>query len=262
MEAWAGWRTGASSTSSSIGARSSATAMPSPAPAFPPVARNSVLPSAPGATSPLPTIPQVPARPTVAAKDSTPKPTVPPHRQLKNPQVMEAVMAARVLRESQDMLGAIEALKSADLREPNHPEVLGEMALTYEAMLNKPRAEALWRQIYAMGESEAGGYFTLAASKIGSSSGSGGPSAPPRPVSLGPCLLQRDPIPNQGERISLRLPILATQDPAGQPERLSSDPAKVTPSSQVDQSEQSLRRHRRSQPALFAASRGTFAPAP
>lgn len=57
------------------------------------------------------------------------------------------------------------------------------------------------------------------------------------------------------------LPILATQDPASQPERLSADPAKVTPSSQVDQSEQSLRRHRRSQPALFAASRGTFAPA-
>jgi hypothetical protein len=58
------------------------------------------------------------------------------------------------------------------------------------------------------------------------------------------------------------LPILATQDPSGQPERLTSDPAKVTPSSQVDQSEQALRRHRRSQPALFAASRGTFAPVP
>jgi hypothetical protein len=203
--------------------------MPSPVPAFPPVASTPALPPVPGSTSPrlsvptnpaIPTQPQVSTGPAAPAQPSTPKPSVPIHRQLKNPQVMEAVMAARVLRESQDMLGAIDALKSADLREPNHPEILGEMALTYEAMLNKPRAETLWRQVYAMGESEAGGYYKLAASKIGTSSGSGGPSAPPRPVSLGPCLLNRDPIPNQGERISLSLPILATPGATIDPQKL------------------------------------------
>jgi hypothetical protein len=179
----------------------------SPPPAFT-VPSGPAIPAFPPVTSSLP----------VPAKPSTPKPSLPAHKQLKNVQVIERVMAARALRDSQDMLSAIEELKSADLREPNHPEILGEMALTYEAMHNKPRAETLWRQIYAMGESEAGGYYTIAASKIGNSSGSGGPSAPPSPVSLGPCSLKREPIPNQGERVSLSLPILAspgaTIDPA------------------------------------------------
>jgi hypothetical protein len=81
----------------------------------------------------------------------------------------------------------------------------------------------LWRQIYTMGEAAAGGYYTLAATKIGkSASGSG--SAPaetgsvPVPVSLGTCRLTREPLAKQGEHITVHVPIQAqpgaTIDPA------------------------------------------------
>jgi hypothetical protein len=122
------------------------------------------------------------------------------------------------------MQAAIGNLKIADQREPNHPEVLGEIALTYEEMGLDSRAEPLWRQIYTMGEAAAGGYHTLAASKIGASSSA--PSVPaasqggtvPVPISLGTCRLARETVANQGERISVHVPILAhpgaTIDPA------------------------------------------------
>jgi hypothetical protein len=54
------------------------------------------------------------------------------------------------------------------------------------------------------------------------------------------------------------LPILATLDPAGQPERLATDPAAPSSAPVADQSERILREHRRSLPALFAASRGSL----
>jgi hypothetical protein len=123
---------------------------------------------------------------------------------------MQAVMAARALREQGDMQAAIENLKSADLREPNHPEILGEMALTYEEMGIASRAEPLWRQIYTMGEAAAGGYYTLASSKIGSSTTAPAEgSSIPIPVSLGACRLSHELMAKDGEHISVQVPILA-----------------------------------------------------
>jgi hypothetical protein len=136
------------------------------------------------------------------------KPSLPLGKQLKNPQAMEAVLAARALRDQQDMLTAIEVLKTADLQEPNHPEILGEMALTYEAMQLVPKAEGYWRQIYAMGPQGAGDYYTIAATKIGTRIAPV-EAAGASPVSLGQCALGRQPLA-QGERIVLRVPILAT----------------------------------------------------
>jgi hypothetical protein len=133
-------------------------------------------------------------------------------KQLKNPQAMEAVLAARALREQGDMQAAVDSLKSADLREPNHPEILGEMALTYEEMGLGSRAEPLWRQIYTMGEANAGGYHALASSKIGKpapGAASAEPSSVPVPVSLGMCRLTREPNAKQGERITVHVPIQA-----------------------------------------------------
>jgi hypothetical protein len=122
-------------------------------------------------------------------------------------------MAARAMRGQGDMQAAIESLKSADLREPNHPEILGEMALTFEEMGIASRAEPLWRQIYTMGEATAGGYYTLASSKIGNRDANAAPAdavAGGSPVSLGACQMSREPVAKQGERITVRVPILAT----------------------------------------------------
>jgi hypothetical protein len=167
-------------------------------------------PSFPGPT-PAPPLSTAPP-PATPAKPAKPRPSLPLDKQVKNPQAMQAVMAARALREQGDMQAAIENLKSADLREPNHPEILGEMALTYEEMGIASRAEPLWRQIYTMGEAAAGGYYTLASSKIGNS-GAGAASTDgtsiPVPVSLGACRLSREPMAKDGEHISVQVPILA-----------------------------------------------------
>lgn len=196
------------------------TALPSPSFSTPVLP----APSAPVPTMPQPAafpapLPAAPLRPATAAKPSPSRPALPLDKQLKNPQAMESVMAARAMRDQGDMQAAIEALKSADLREPNHPEILGEMALTYEEMGIATRAEVLWRQIYTMGEGTAGGYHTLAASKIGSGRAStAGNAAPESPVTLGPCRLSREPLAQQGERVSVRVPVLVkpgtTIDPA------------------------------------------------
>ena len=54
------------------------------------------------------------------------------------------------------------------------------------------------------------------------------------------------------------LPILATLDPAGRPEPLTSEPTTPSQSAPVEQTEGALRDLRRRLPALFAASRGTL----
>jgi hypothetical protein len=100
------------------------------------------------------------------------------------------------------------------------------MALTYEEMGIGSKAEALWRQIYTMGEANAGGYFTLASSKIGSSApnaaapASSAGASIPIPVTLGPCRLSREPLPQPGERIAVRVPILAQPGARIDPSRI------------------------------------------
>ena len=156
----------------------------------------------PTALASLPSAPQPTAPP--------PQPTLPPGKQLKNPQVLEAVNVAREVRRLGDMQAALESLRSAELREPKHPEILAEMALTYEAMGIGSKASALWSEILAMGEAGAGGYHALAKSKTTGGGPAAAPTAPGTTISLGACRAMRDPSVKQGERIAVRVPIVAT----------------------------------------------------
>jgi hypothetical protein len=137
-------------------------------------------------------------------------PALPPGKELKNPQAKESVMAAREARKLQDMQAALNELRTADLREPNHPEILGEMALTYEAMGLNAKSQSYWRQIAALGEAEAGGYFLLAKSKLDAAASTPAQGAPASPVSLGTCQVIQDPTVQKGERITVRVPIIST----------------------------------------------------
>ncbi len=156
-------------------------------------------------------IPGVPAGPSSALPD-TPRPALPPGRELKDPRAIESVMAAREVRKTQDMQAALNELRTADLREPNHPEILGEMALTYELMGIESKAQSYWRQIVALGEGVAGGYYALAKSKLeGAPGGPGGSPPAASPVNLGNCQVIQDPTVQKGERITVRVPIIATR---------------------------------------------------
>jgi hypothetical protein len=128
---------------------------------------------------------------------------VPAGRELSQPLVLEAMAAGRQARLQGDMQGALQSFRSADLRVPSHPEILSEMALTYEAMGIMSKATPLWKTVVAMGESGAGGYYALAASKLGSGPEMG--SAPPSdPVTLGNCQVIR-----AGDRVTVRVPLVA-----------------------------------------------------
>ncbi|TLD72009.1 tetratricopeptide repeat protein [Phragmitibacter flavus] len=162
---------------------------------------SSILP--PAAPFPQPaasiTPPRVPAMPPTS---------LPPGRELKNPQIVEGVKVARLAREAGDTATALESLRAADLREPQHPEILSEMALTYEAMGLVDKAKALWRAILAMGEAQAGGYYMMAKNKMESIPM---PSTPVNssPIQLGDCEVLRTPHESGGERVTVRVPIVA-----------------------------------------------------
>lgn len=178
----------------------------------PPTVPAPLTPSTPYPSS-LPPVATAPSRRPAPPPISNPSPklALPLGKELKDPQAEEAVIAARSLREQGDMQAAIESLKAADLRVPDHPEIVGEMALTYEEMGVTSKAEPLWRQIYTMGEANAGEYYTLASGKIGNRGAApAAAQAAPSPVSLGACQLTSEPLAKQGERVSLRVPILAT----------------------------------------------------
>ncbi len=120
------------------------------------------------------------------------------------------VDAAREVRKLGDMQAAIESLRAADLREPNHPEILSEIALTYEAMGLADKSQAAWKSVLAMGETVAGGFHALAKSKL-----EGHEDVPPaaasssKPVFIGSCQALPDTTVTKGQRVTLRVPIIA-----------------------------------------------------
>jgi hypothetical protein len=196
---WAGWR------GAFVGGRSGAPAEPAPVTTATTSAIPMTAPSGPAAAPPM-AISPAPVTSAPAAPES--KSILPPGREISNAQVREMVEAARAVRKLGDMQVALESLRAADLREPNHPEIMSEMALTYEAMGLGDKAEALWRSVVSMGEANAGGYVALAKSKLESREAM--PKANDRnPVSLGACQVIPDNTVTKGQRLALRVPIIA-----------------------------------------------------
>jgi hypothetical protein len=163
---------------------------------LPPVAPAPPVPSRPPVQ---PSPPLTPALPAIA---------LPPGRELKNPQIIEGVKVARLAREAGDTATSLESLRAADLREPQHPEILSEMALTYESMGLMDKAKSLWRSVLAMGEGQAGGYYVMAKGKLENI-----PLPPTAVISsavqLGHCEVVRKPHASGGEHVTVRVPIMA-----------------------------------------------------
>ncbi len=155
-----------------------------------------------------------------SGEPEVPTPTVPPGREIRNPQAKESVIAAREVRRLQDMSAALNELRTADMREPNHPEILGEMALTYELMGIESKAQIYWKQVMAMGEAVAGGYYTLAKLKLEGGAPAGAAAEGSSPVTLGNCQLLRDPTVQKGERITVRVPIIGSRGATINPDQM------------------------------------------
>ena len=146
-----------------------------------------------------------------------------------SPDVLALIDVAQQSRPLGDLQGALEALKAADTKAPDHPLVLLEMAQTYDQMGLTDKALAAWEKIKVFGPN-AGEAYSRALQRLGSggaamqsasssvsplspSTGLTTPSTKPMDPSkilgLGPCEAMRDPAVTRGERLTLRIPIVS-----------------------------------------------------
>lgn len=81
---------------------------------------------------------------------------------LNSDDAREAVRTALGLREKGDTQGALESLRNADKKEPDHPKIIAELATTYGQMGLPKKETEHWTKIHEMGIARAGAYWDLA----------------------------------------------------------------------------------------------------
>ncbi len=98
---------------------------------------------------------------------SLPKPTPLPlrHETVQEARISGLVNLARALRERGDTGTALTRLREAQTISPENPQVISEMAMTYEKMGLAGKATEQWRRIYTIGE-KAGIYYAAAEAKL------------------------------------------------------------------------------------------------
>lgn len=134
----------------------------------------------------------------------------------------ELIEVAIQSRELNDADGALKALERADLIKPDHPIILREKAITYGKLGRADKAQPLWDRVSRLGPGagtassppepsapspppEAPGSINGAFATLGgASSGSAGP------LSLGQCQVVRDATVTKGEKVLLKIPLVAT----------------------------------------------------
>ena len=115
---------------------------------------------------------------------SLPKPTPVDETQVAGPQSrVDGLMAeATALSQKGDTSTAVTRLREALAMAPKNPQIIEQLAVTYEKMDLEDKALEQWRAIFDMGES-AGLYYTLADAKLKAAELSQG--AQPSPTAAG-----------------------------------------------------------------------------
>lgn len=163
--------------------------------------------------------------PTPVEVASLPKPTPVPQRRESTPdaRINELVEQARALTERGDTSTALIRLREAQVIGPDKPQVLAELALTYEKMGLVDKALENWRRIFDMG-STAGIYFTAADAKIKNSDAMAVAAAQPKsapspettspanPLSIGEITSIDRSKANGGTRFMLKIPLRSQPD--------------------------------------------------
>ncbi len=111
-------------------------------------------------------------------------------------------------RSSGNMQAALRALRDANTLSPNHPRVLSELASTYSQMGLDDKAAEYWRSVYVLGPERAGAFYDLAdmamkGNQIDET------TAVETVLSIGEIETIRGPDTAEGERVTLRIPILS-----------------------------------------------------
>ena len=151
--------------------------------------------------APIQVAPVEPVTVTESAAIARPTPATVARNQAGSGDLLEQ---ARQLRTHGDMNSALARLREAQVAEPDNPQIVAEMALTYEAMQIPDRAFEQWQRLYNQGEG-IGALYYLADSKLH--------SAPTRQVNAAvPTATNRDGQTAASEASILKLTDIHAQD--------------------------------------------------
>ena len=170
-----------------------------------------------GAPTPLSLVTPVPAVvPVETPALGLARPTPAPMPRLQNSPT-DLVEQARQLRSRGDTNSALARLREAEVAEPDSPQIIAEMALTYEAMQMPDRAFEQWQRIDNLGEG-VGALYNLAESRLHTVPGAANasPAAAPKPDTSIPT--ENNGFQTQGDTV-LKLTDIhmdAVEDPAAE----------------------------------------------
>lgn len=123
----------------------------------------------PGLTPPMPGMLAGEAAPSTQGVPATapgalmsPGPGLP----VPDPEVAELLETVSQLRSAGETEGLLELLKAAEGMDQNHPSVLKEFALTYEQMGLTDKARDYWRRIVEAGEAAGGVFYSMAKQRL------------------------------------------------------------------------------------------------
>ncbi len=143
----------------------------------------------------------------------TPRKTVPVPkgpRPFATKKVAQLVTSAMLNEEEGDLIAAINELKSANLQDFNHPEILYRLGVLYNRVGRKQKAAMYLNQVIRMKDDEVGGYGDLAAHYLAGGDQQTAPTpVPERPLSLGHTHAQVTGRAGGGRTINLTMSIRA-----------------------------------------------------
>ncbi len=130
-----------------------------------------------------------------------------------DPTAANFVRAGIEARDGGDIKAALERFHDALAILPSHPQVLYEIADTYERIGLNDKATAAWEQIYAMGGELAGDLHELADFKLRGANAFTDPLPPPAPaLKTGPIRVTPDPASTDGQQVTLIIPLVAQKN--------------------------------------------------
>lgn len=148
--------------------------------------------------------------------------------------VMGLVEQARELRQRGDMPSALARLREAQTAAPDNPQIIAEMAITYERMKLDDRAFEQWQRLYNLGDA-TGALYYLAESRLNTA-----PAAPPAnalPTPANPPAGFVNPQPTDQEPTVLKITDIRleeVEDPSVEDKRVLRIVVKDRPGSAID----------------------------
>lgn len=130
--------------------------------------------------------------------------------EIQDPIVERLVTAGVELRSTDNMQGALQALKEAEAALPAHPRIMSELAATYRQMGLDDKADNYWEKVENLGEIGAGSYYPIARQQLRGEA-TPAPGTVDRIMKIGQVLIEEKSAGDAAQKISARIVIEAEE---------------------------------------------------